>query len=125
MPGSGADSGGRQLQISLTSKNGRTTIRAFEDLKHVAGIAALGIMFGGGFSATMAGMFGIFAIQSPAVGAAAFVGAAATAFGLSRTLYSRSVKRREEELRTTLQRVVLRVQDSLKDPNETPRLPRR
>jgi hypothetical protein len=119
-PGSGTNNGARQLQITVISKHGRTTIRAFEDLKNAAGIAFLGMTLGGGMAASIATIFSVFSLKIPALGPAVFAGVIASAVGLARTVYKRSVKNREEELRTTIQRVVARVQGSLKDSNETP-----
>ena len=116
----------RRLQIHLTSRNGRTTVRAFEDLSQVATAMFMGIGFGG--SAMGASVItGIIMANTHngQLALAAVGGVAVVAIGLARILYGRTSRKREAELLSVLQRVVARAKNSLQPAPSVPRLPRR
>ncbi|MEO7998798.1 MAG: serine/threonine-protein kinase [Gemmatimonadaceae bacterium] len=116
----------RRVQIYLTSRNGRTTVRAFEDLKQQAAAMFVGITLGGGFSlgsGLMGAVMG--ATKNPALAFPVLFGMVAVAFGVARTLFVRVSRKREVELRDVLQRVITRAQDSLKDQGDNKQFPRR
>lgn len=122
----GRNSAGRQVQIYLTSRNGRTNIRALEDLKNMAVGAFVGGTVGGGMGAGMAVMGSILnATRSGPLAFAALAGTLGVAFGISRYFFARSARKREAELKTVLQRVVARAKETLPSAGEMPRLPRK
>jgi len=124
--GSGQNNVSRQVQVYLTSRNGRTNVRALEDLKQTAMGFFVGGTIGGGIGAGMAAMGSILAATKNApLAMLALAGAVTAAYAVSRMFYIRSAHKREKELRTVLQRVVARAQESLNAPPETPRFPRR
>lgn len=126
MGGGGQNNVSRQVQIYLTSRNGRTNVRALEDLKQVAIGMFVGGTVGGGLAAGMGVMGSILnATRNGPVAVAALIATVGAAFGIARYFFVRSARKREKELRTVLQRVVARAQESLNVPPETPRFPRR
>ncbi len=124
--GSGRNHQPRRVQIHLTSRKGRTIVRAFEDLKQTATGMFVGFSVGGGFgfgSGLMGAIMGT--TQNPALAFAALGVTVATGFGIARLMFMRTAGRRERELREVLQRVVARAHDSLPTPSDTRKLPRR
>ena len=125
--GGGRNSTPRRVQIYLTSRHGRTTVRAFEDLKQKAAAIFVGSSIAGGFSVGSA-MMGIImgSTRSPALAFAALLGTVAIGFGIGRTLFVRTSRKREMELRDVLQRVVARAQESIAtQPTTNRQFPRR
>ncbi|MGV3708559.1 MAG: serine/threonine-protein kinase [Gemmatimonas sp.] len=115
----------RRVQIHISSRNGRTTVRAFEDLKNSAANLFVGISVGGGVGAGSAVMGAVIAAtRNPAIGFATMGATMAVGFGIARFFFTRSVKKREEELRNVLSRVVARAQKVLPAASVRP-LPRR
>ena len=99
----------RRLQIHLSSRNGRTTVRAFEDMTQLANGMMVGITMGGGFGGGSL-MVGII-MGTTHNGALALAGIASTltiAYTISRTLFGRASRKREREVRDVLARVVRR-----------------
>jgi len=124
--GGGRNHQPRRVQIYLTSRNGRTTVRAFEDLKQSAASLLVGFSLGGGFGvggAVMGAVMGT--TQNPAIAFAALGAMIVTGFGVGRTLYVRTARKREKDLREVLQRVVVRAQESLPPTPNVKQLPRR
>lgn len=116
----------RRVQIYLTSRNGRTTVRAFEDLKQIAAGMFIGFSLGGGFgigSGVMGAIMG--ATKNPALALPALLGTVSLSFGIARVLYVRLARRREKELREVIQRVIARAQDTLNDQGNNKQFPRR
>jgi serine/threonine protein kinase len=115
----------RRVQIHISSRNGRTTVRAFEDLKNSAANLFVGISVGGGVGAGSALMGAVIAAtRNPAIGFATMGATMAVGFGIARFFFTRSVKKREEELRNVLSRVVARAQELLL-ASQAKQLPRR
>jgi serine/threonine protein kinase len=106
----------RRLQIHLSSRNGRTTVRAFEDMTQLATGMMFGITMGGGFGLGSMSMGMI--MGSTHNGALAFATLATTltvAFTLARTLFGRSSRKRDREVRDILARVVRRGKELVAD----------
>ena len=124
--GGGRNSTPRRVQIYLTSRNGRTTVRAFEDLKQTAAGMFVGFSVGGGFGAGSAVMGAVMGTtRNPALAFTALFGMVALGFGVARTLFARLSRKRESELRDVLQRVVVRAQESIAVQPDNKQFPRR
>ena len=115
--GSAVTQGGvqRKLQVSVSSRNGRTVIRAFEDVSQLAGGIFGGIaggVGGGGGGAsiaiTLAVTHGAFLVAAPV-----FAGFVAGAYGLARTIFVHISRKRERALRTIVERVALRARECI------------
>ncbi|MFN8667023.1 MAG: serine/threonine-protein kinase [Gemmatimonadaceae bacterium] len=121
----------RKLQLSVSTRGGRTVIRGFEDLSQMSGGIFGGITggVGGGvggvsFGITMGVTKGAFLIAGPI-----FAGVVAGAYGLARTIFIRMSRNRERMLRTAVERVAQRVREciaarQLERSREAPRLRR-
>ncbi|MDQ6611527.1 MAG: serine/threonine protein kinase [Gemmatimonadota bacterium] len=115
-----------RLQIHLTSRNGRTTVRAFEDLSQIAWAMFMGIGFGGtGGGGGMLAAIIMGNTQNGKLALAALGGLALLAIGLARTLFIRISRKREKALLSVLQRVVARATNSLEPAHTLPKLPGR
>ncbi len=115
--GSAVTQGGvqRKLQVSVSSRNGRTVIRAFEDVSQLAGGIFGGIaggVGGGGGAAsiaiTLAVTKGAFLVAAPV-----FAGVVAGAYGLARAIFVHTSRKRERALRTIVERVALRARECI------------
>lgn len=124
--GGGRNSTPRRVQIYLTSRNGRTTVRGFEDLKQSAASMFVGFSIGGGLGVGSA-MMGVImgATRSPALALPAMLCMVGVGFGIARTMFVRMSRKREAELREVLQRVVARALDSIADQAKNKQIPRR
>jgi serine/threonine-protein kinase len=125
-----ADSYPRRLQVTISSRNGRTTIRGFEDIRQMANGVVGGVSggVGGGFGGAMAGAV-MGATQNPLFAVPTLLGIAGLAFGLSRFGIRRYSDRKARELRAAVERLAVRVrelvdQGRLPEPPSRPRLPR-
>lgn len=105
----------RKLQLSVSTRNGRTVIRGFEDLASLAGGIFGGIVGGAGggggsvaFGITMGITKGAFVVAGPI-----FAGVAASAYGLARYVFKRASRTREQQLRTAVERVTQRVRECI------------
>ncbi len=105
----------RKLQLSVSTRNGRTVIRGFEDLAQLAGGIFGGIVGGAGggggsvaFGITMGVTKGAFVVAGPV-----FAGVAASAYGLARYVFKRASRTREQQLRTAVERVAQRVRECI------------
>ena len=106
----------RRLQVTIASRGGRTTIRAFEDLRQTA----YGIMGGvsGGVGGGLGGAaFGVImgVTQNPLLALPAMFGIAGLAFGISRLGVSRWSARRDRDLRAAVERLAARVGELSED----------
>lgn len=116
----------RRVQVYLSSRNGRTTVRALEDMKQSAIGLFVGMSMGGGFGVGSVGMGLIMsATHSGALAFASLLGTVSLGFGVARTIFSRMSRKREQELREVLQRVVARAQDSIQEQAKNKKFPRR
>lgn len=129
--GGGRHSGTRRVQMYLTSRNGRTVIRAYEDLKQSAIATFMGFTMGGGFGfggalgGALAGSTGTPGLVVVGMGTMVLAG-----FGIARLIFTRTARGRDHQLRTVLQRVSARAQEliaerSLPSTNTSRRLPGR
>ena len=122
----GQHSHSRRLQIHLTSRNGRTVVRAFEDFALTALPMFMGIGFGGTMiMGTMLTGLIMANTHNGSLAVAAFGTVAISAYTLARTLYGRMARKRERELNIVLQRVVVRGKASLAPVSSVRRLPSR
>lgn len=89
----------RVMQMTVAVRNGRTTIRAFEDLSQTAGgfFGGIGGGVGMGLGGAMMAMFSKTA--DPALGVLAWAGTAALALGGARLAFVRTSRGKQKELR--------------------------
>lgn len=101
----------RAAQIQVLVRNGRTTVRAFEDVSQLAGglFGGLGGGAGGGLGAMIMGLTLKAQVPMP-MALSAWVGTAVAALGLARVLYVRQVRKKEQELQRVMERIVARVE---------------
>ena len=102
----------RRMQVTVSSRGGRTTIRAFEDIGQIANGVVGGVSggVGGGFGGAMAGII-MGATQNPLLAFPAMLGISALAFGLSRYGVKRYSDKKGRELRLAVERVAGRVRE--------------
>ncbi|MES2524088.1 MAG: serine/threonine-protein kinase [Gemmatimonadota bacterium] len=96
----------RQMQVNVGSRGGRTRIQAFENMQQTAG-ATFGIgmgAIGGGAGGMMMGMI-MGATQNPAIALPAWGAWMVTAYLGARTMFARTSRARQEELRNIVDRV--------------------
>lgn len=95
-----------RVSITVTPRNGRTTIRVEESLKPVAGGLFGGIMggVGGGTSGVTLGL-GSAVLHSFAAGVGLWLVVLAGTYGLARTIFTHVARSRGERLRTVLDRI--------------------
>jgi len=105
----------RKLQLSVSTRNGRTIIRGFEDLSQLSGGIFGGITGGAGggiggatFGITLGVTQGAVLIALPA-----FAAIVASAYGLARVIFVRLSRTRERALRTAVERVAMRVRECI------------
>ncbi|HNV76631.1 MAG TPA: serine/threonine-protein kinase [Gemmatimonadaceae bacterium] len=105
----------RKLQLSVSTRSGRTVIRGFEDLSQLSGGIFGGITGGAGgglggmtFGITMGVTKGAILIAGPA-----FAAVVAGAYGLARVIFVRVSHNREKMLRTAVERVAQRVRECI------------
>jgi eukaryotic-like serine/threonine-protein kinase len=89
----------RMLQLTVSVRNGRTTIHAFEDLSQRAGGLFGGIVGGVGMGMGAMAMGLMVKSGSPQLGLLAWLSTAALAFALVRFGYGRNVATKQRELR--------------------------
>ncbi len=99
----------RLVQVHVASRNGKTHVRVFENLGQVAGglFAGLGVGGGVGVGVLVAELVGNATHSAPII-IASLLGVLGAGYAASRLLYQRTVKKRDAELRSLLQRVVQR-----------------
>lgn len=105
----------RKLQLSVSTRNGRTIVRGFEDLSQLSGGIFGGITGGAGggiggatFGITMGVTKGAILIAGPA-----FAAVVATAYGAARLIFGRMSRTREQALRRAVERVAIRVRECI------------
>src|SRR5262249_53226115 len=120
--------GKRNLQVSVLSRGGKTTIRVSETLRQIAGGVFGGFMggFGGGTSGILIGIGAKF--HNPALG----VGLWATTVGVSylaaRGIYSATARKRTKQIRSLAEELAVQARESILtvkpklSPPATPRL---
>ena len=112
--GSRRRSVGRQVDIGVVSRGGITTIRIEEELSNLAGGLFGGIMGGGGGGAGgIAVGIGMNLFQSLPAGLGLWAAAIAASYALARTLFSRTSSKREDELRTLIDKLEAQVAEAV------------
>jgi predicted lipid-binding transport protein (Tim44 family) len=97
----------RTVQITVTPRNGRTTIRIEEPLGALAGGLFAGLMGGlGGGSIGPAAGIGIGAFHSGSVTVALIGGVVSASYLLARTIFGRAVRKRGDSLQDLMSRLV-------------------
>ncbi len=115
----------RMMQQHLSSRNGRTQARAFEDLSQTAGAFFAGMGLGGGVGMSMlAAGITMGLTHFPPGAMAVFVGGLCTSNALARVLFMRASHKKERELDALLQRVIARARRSMLEQEARKRLPR-
>ena len=97
---------GRQVDVTVVSRRGVTTIRVEEELRNIAGALFGGLVGGGGGGTTGITMgIGLGALHSAAIAAMLWVTVASSFYLLARTLFARTSEKRERELRELIDRL--------------------
>lgn len=102
----------RRLQVTVTSRAGRTTIRAAEDLRQIAHGMLGGITggVGGGLGGVMAGMI-MGATQNPLLAVPAMLGIAGAGYAASRFGVRYLSRKRSRELTRAVEKLASHVQE--------------
>lgn len=95
------------LVVAITARDGRTEIRITEKLDSLSTALFAGLAVGGGgVGVAVSGAIGMGELGAPLVFVGGAVAAVGGFYGLARTLYSRSARKRRRELRRLLGRLV-------------------
>ena len=105
--GRGPGKNPRMLQLHVSSRNGRTVVRGFEDLTNIAVGTFGGLMGGLGMGGGMAIMGSMLAHGGGVVAVGSWLSVLATSYGAARLIFVRSSRRKERELKETVERVVV------------------
>jgi hypothetical protein len=104
--GSRRQSHGRQVDVSVVSRGGVTTIRIEEELRNIAGALFGGLVGGGGGGSTGITIgIGMGMLNSPAMAAMLWLGVAGGFYLLARKLFGRTAEKRERQLRELIDRL--------------------
>jgi type IV secretory pathway TrbD component len=104
---------GRKVDVSVVSRGGITTIRVEEELRNLAGALFGGIMGGGGGgTAGISIGIGMEVFHSAPVGFGLWAAAIASAYALARTIFTRMANKREEDLRSLIDKLEASVTDA-------------
>jgi eukaryotic-like serine/threonine-protein kinase len=103
----------RRLQISMVPRGGRTIIRADERLQPIVGGIFGGVIGGGGggVGGGMALPLTIAITHSPLLGMMSFGGTAVLAFGVARGVFRKVRNGREQELKSLIDDLAVRIAD--------------
>lgn len=97
---------GRQIDVSVVSRGGITTIRAEEELRTLAGALFGGIVGGGGGGSSGITIgAGMALFQSMPIAMMMWVGVAGGFYALARTIFGRTAAKREKQLRDLVGRL--------------------
>jgi hypothetical protein len=95
------------LVVAVTARSGRTEVRITERLEHLSTALFVGLFVGGGgVGVAISGAIGMGELGAPLVFGAGALATVGGFYGLARTLYSRSARRRRRELQRLLGRLV-------------------
>lgn len=104
---------GRQIDVSIASRGGITTIRVEEELGNLAGGLFGGLVGGGGGGTTGISIgIGMQVFQSPGMAAMLWVAVASGFYMLARTLFARTSAKREKQIRELLDRLEEQVESA-------------
>ncbi len=102
----------RRIQINISSRNGRTHIRANEDLSQLATGWFVGLTLGGGLSGGMAMMGAVVgATHNPLLGLATVLTSVGVAYSCARYAYVRNSRKREAELKSVTEKIAQRARE--------------
>ena len=102
----------RRIQINISSRNGRTNIRANEDLSQLATAWFVGLTMGGGFSGGTALMGVVMGTtHNLPLGLATIVASIVVAYSAARFFYGRSSRKRDAELQQVMQKIAQRARE--------------
>jgi hypothetical protein len=97
---------GRQIDVSIVSRGGVTTIRVEEELSNLAGGLFGGLVGGGGGGTTGISIgIGMQVFQSPAMAAMLWVAVASGFYMLARALFAQAASKRETQIKGLLDRL--------------------
>ena len=100
------NSRGRQIDVSIASRGGVTTIRVEEELRNLAGALFGGLVGGGGGGTTGITMgIGMGVFHSAPIAAAIWVAVAGGFFVLARTIFGKMSAKREAQIRDLMERL--------------------
>ncbi len=113
----------RRVQINIGSRNGRTVIRASEDLTQLSVGYFMGGVVGGGMGTGFA-LFGVIMNATHSAGPAGLtlLGTLAGSYALARYFFGLTSRRRNNELQQIMQRVASRAREFLVEPPSPKRL---
>lgn len=95
------------VMVAITARDGETEIRVSERLDNLSTALFVGLgVGGGGVGVGISGAIGMGELGAPLVFAAGAITAVGTFYGLARTLYTRSARRRRRELHRLVARMV-------------------
>ncbi len=95
------------LVVAITARDGQTEIRISERLENLSSALFIGLLVGGGgVGVAISGAIGMGELGAPLVFAAGAVTSVGTFYGIARTLYRRSARKRRRELQRLLGRLV-------------------
>lgn len=105
---------GRQIDASIISRGGVTTIRVEEELRNIAGALFGGLMGGGAGGTTgLTVAFAMTVFQSAPAAAALWVAVAGGFYTLARTIFGNIASKRERQLRDLIARLEDQVRDAV------------
>jgi hypothetical protein len=105
--------GTRRTNVTIVARRGKTTIRCTENLVDLSG-AVFGPTMGAGGGGIGGMEFAVLmATHHPAIAALAWLGTIATAFGLSRAIYTGRVQDRRARVRALIDQLAAEVRDSI------------
>lgn len=103
---SGRHALGREIEVTIASRDGQTTISVHEKLRAFATQLFTGFLAGGGSGgAALAAGLGGALLGSPVAAVVFGVGAFAAAYATARTIFGRTSRRRAEQLRALIDRL--------------------
>ena len=112
----------RRLQVNVSSRNGRTTLRGNEDLGQQAMSWFVGLTMGVGFSGGTAVLGAIMGTtHNPLLGFGAMGVTLISAFSTARLMFRRTSRKRDIELREVMQKLVLKAREYVVQPVALPR----
>jgi len=104
----------RFVQVFLSSRNGRTQVRVFEDLSQFAGGLFGGLGAGGGIGGgAMVGAITSRVTHDPIAILGTVVSVVGLSMVLARLIFRRSSRKKEKELQELMQRVISRARESM------------
>ncbi len=104
----------RNVDISVISRGGVTTIRVEEELRNIATTIFAALMMGGGFGTSGITLGAVMAtLGSAAIAGGVWVIVAGGFYGLSRMIFGRIANKREAQLRELISRLADQVRDGV------------